>query len=105
MRLLGKSILLLCPIYLLWLIIGISFSDELMSLVYSEKFNDVSFLFVLLLIMTTIDFVFAPLTSTLQVLEKTKAVTVSLIIGALVTLLLSPFFIKEYGLYGVGVLN
>jgi O-antigen/teichoic acid export membrane protein len=33
MRLLGKSILLLCPIYLLWLIIGISFSDELMSLV------------------------------------------------------------------------
>lgn len=105
MRLLGKSILLLCPIYLLWLIIGISFSDELMSLVYSEKFNDVSFLFVLLLIMTTIDFVFAPLTSTLQVLEKTKAVTVSLIIGALVTLLLSPFFIKEYGLYGVGVLS
>jgi len=104
MRLLWKSILLLCPIYLLWLGIGVFFGDELMMLVYSEKFNDAGFLFILLLIMTTIDFVSAPLISSLQVLEQTRAVTISLIIGALVTLILSPYFIKGYGLYGVGFL-
>jgi len=102
-RLLRKSILILCVPYLLWLLFGYFLSDEIIELFYVEKFKGYGYLFVLLLVATTIDFVFAPLTNALQVLEKTRAITVSLIIGAFITLILGSFLIKDFGLPGAGL--
>jgi O-antigen/teichoic acid export membrane protein len=102
-RLLRKSILILCLPYLLWLIIGLIFSEEIIEIFYVEKFAGYGSLFILLLISTTIDFVFAPLANALQVLEKTRTITISLIVGALVTLLIGSLLINEFGLIGAGI--
>lgn len=102
-RLLYKSILLLCIPYMLWLLVGIIFDDKILSLFYANKFDEYGFLFIMLLVAMTIDFVSAPLTNALQVLEMTRAITVSLIIGACVTLVLGALLTWKYGLYGSGV--
>ena len=101
--LLRKSILYLGIPYIFWLLCGIFFSEEVIKFFYNAKYHGYGLLFILLLIMATIDFVFAPLTSALQVLEKTRAITVSLIIGAVLTLPLGSFLIERYGLYGAGI--
>ena len=102
-RLLRKSILLLSFPYLLWLIVGVTFNKELIEMLYVEKFSGYGLLFTLLMISTTIDFIFSPLTNALQVLEKTRAITTSLVIGAILTLVLGPILIISYGLTGAAV--
>lgn len=101
-RIFRKSVVFLSIPFIFWFLIGSVYSNELINLVYDEMFHQVGYLLFLLLIMTVIDFSFSPLTNALQVLEKTKDITVSLFLGALVTLVLGSILIKEFQLYGAG---
>ncbi len=103
MRLLRKSILVLSLPYALWLLLGTAFSEEIVTLLYSNAYQGHGTLFVLLLIQATILGIFAPLASALQTLERTDAITVSLIAASVVTLVLGSILIKQYGLNGAGI--
>lgn len=102
-RLLQKSILILCMPYIGWLIIGILTSNYLLNVVYGDKFTDQGLIFILLLISGTIDFVAAPLTNALQTIERTKDIAISMFIGTIVTLSTGPYLISELSLIGAGI--
>lgn len=102
-RLLRKSIVVLSFPYVLWLLFGAAFSEEIVILLYSNAYHGYGTLFILLLIQATILGMFAPLASTLQTLERTDAITMSLIAASIVTLALGSFLIQRYGLNGAGI--
>ncbi|MGV7235615.1 MAG: lipopolysaccharide biosynthesis protein, partial [Nitrosomonadaceae bacterium] len=103
MRLLRMSILVLSLPYLLWLLLGVAFGEEIVTQLYSNAYHGYGFLFVLLLVQATILGMFAPLANALQTLERTDIITVSLIAAAVVTLVLGSFMIKQYGVIGAGI--
>jgi O-antigen/teichoic acid export membrane protein len=102
-RLMRKSMLMLSIPFLLWLILGSIFSEQLITILYSGAYQGFGVLFVLLLIKAAIESISTPIAAALQTLERTNLITLGLITGAGVTLLLGPVMIVKFGLNGAGV--
>ena len=102
-RLLRISLLCIAIPYLIWLVIGGFFAEEIMIFFYSGKYTGYGTLVVLLILKTTIDSLATPATSALQTLERPDVTTVSLVLGAAVALLLGYVLTRSMGLVGVGI--
>ncbi len=102
-RLLRLSILILLGPFILWLIIGTLFSEEILTLFYGAAYSDFGLLFVLLIIRVAIISASSPLQSALHTMERADINTGSNIIGGIISLGLGYILIKNYGLYGAGI--
>jgi O-antigen/teichoic acid export membrane protein len=102
-RLVWLSSLVLTIPYGAWLIIGSVFGEELLTLFYGRNYSAYAGLTTLLLIRATIEGLSTPLSNALQTMERADAVTVGLVIGAIITLSLGPFLILQMGLNGAGI--
>jgi O-antigen/teichoic acid export membrane protein len=101
-RVLKLSILILSIPYGVWLLIGCLYGEELVTFFYSDLYGGYELLVSLLLGKTFIESVSAPMTNALQALERAEVTTISLMIGAAVTLGLGPFMIHAFGVTGAG---
>lgn len=101
-RMLRLSILVLTLPYGIWFIIGSLFGNELVTFFYSDTYSGYGLLVALLLGKTLIESASAPLTNALQTLERTDMTTVSLAIGAVVTLGPGSIMIQQMGVLGAG---
>lgn len=97
-----KSIVVLAIPYSLWLIITLAFGVELVDFFFDDSIQAYGVLFALLAVGTVIDFICAPMVSALQTTKNTKAITLSLVTGASVTLSFGWLLVTEYGLIGAG---
>ena len=103
LRLVWLSSLALSIPYGAWLVIGSAFAEELLTLFYGKNYSAYAGLATLLLIRGTIEGLSTPLSNALQTMERADAVTVSLVIGAIISLTLGPFLILQLGLNGAGI--
>ena len=103
MRLLRLSVLMLSAPFILWLVIGTVFNEQIVTLAYGDAYSNFGFLFVLLLIRVAITSISSPYTNALQTLERADVNTASLVVGALVTIALGIFLISYFGLTGAGL--
>ena len=103
MRLLRLSILTLSGPFILWLIVGAIFSEEILTLFYGSTYTGLGILFILLLIRVVITSISSPLESALQTIERADINTGSFVVGAIISLGLGYIFIKHHGLYGAGI--
>ena len=102
-RIMKKSVLLLLLPFGIWTVIGSLFAEPIMTFFYSDNYHGYGVLVSLLIVKTTIESVSTPMTSALQALERPNITTVSLTIGAAVSLLFGYILIKEFGLVGAGM--
>lgn len=103
LRLLRLSLVVLAVPYLAWLIIGGLFAEQIMVFFYSDRYTGYGTLLMLLIVKTMIDSLSTPVTSALQALERPVVTTVSLVIGAVISLVAGYALIKSTGLVGAGI--
>ena len=102
-RLTGLSVVAVSIPYVAWLLIGSVFANELLGLIYGTAYSGYAVLTILLLIRAAIEGTSSPLSAALQTLERADVVTVSLVLGACITLGLGWFLISNMGLAGAGL--
>ena len=102
-RLTNLSMLVLSIPFGVWLIIGLIMGDKLVTLLYGTTYVNHGLLFVLLLIRVTITSISAPQINALQALERQDANTVSLAIGAAVTISIGTVLIMKLGVEGAAM--
>ena len=99
-RMMNISIISLSIPYAIWVAIGSIYANELMGIVYSNKYIGHSHIVIILLYKSMIESISTPLTSALQALERPNITTISLAIGSTITLSLGAMLVHKYGLAG-----
>jgi O-antigen/teichoic acid export membrane protein len=103
-HILRTSILALSIPYGIWTLVGSVFAEPLMHILYSDAYQGYGLLVALLLLKSMIEGVSAPLTSTLQTMERQHVTTISLLIGSFIAIAGGIVMINLYGLTGAGII-
>jgi O-antigen/teichoic acid export membrane protein len=103
LRLVRLAVLALTIPLVAWLLTGGLLSDYLLSLIYGNSYSGYALLATLLLMRAAIEGVSTPVSQALQTVQRADAVTVSLLLGAVVSLALGSILVIHVGLTGAGV--
>ena len=103
LRLTKLSMLVLAVPFGLWFAIGLFQGGNLLSLFFSDRYSGYGLLVGLLISRALIEAISTPLSSALQALEKTKYITISLILSSLLSVGPGLYTIKSMGLVGAGI--
>ena len=95
-----KSMLLLSIPFGIWLVVGISYGDELVTFLYTDHYSGFGILIALLVSKFFLDSIGTPLTTILQVVEKPRNITIALCVSMFITLSIGPLLIINYDLVG-----
>lgn len=98
-----KAIAFLAVIFGLWLIVGILFGDQLLSLIYSSKYYGYSYILIIVIISSFISGITSPIYAALEALERADISFKSLLGGLIVTLFIGVFLIYKWGIYGAAI--
>lgn len=87
----------------LWVGTAALLGDMLMAFFYSHNYAGYGYLVQLLVLRIFIEAASTPLTSALQALQMSRAISASLVAGSAVTLTLGVWLVSTYGLLGAGI--
>ena len=95
-----KAIIVLSIIFAFWVICGVIFGNQLLSLIYSSKYAGYSAVLIIVMLSSFFSAITAPLNSALDVLERSDISFKSLIAGLTVTVSIGTLLVYQWGLYG-----
>lgn len=87
----------------LWTLAGGIYSENLLGIIFSDKYVGYGWLVVFLLIKNLIETTTAPMTNALQIVGRADAATIIYLLSSAVTIVAAPLAVLEFGVYGAGI--